>query len=90
MAASGVPAVSVNENGSSGTDHGTAGPVFLAGPSVKAGIVGKTPSLSDLADGDLKTQFDFRRIYATLLEKWLAIDSQQALGGRFQPLPLLG
>ena len=36
------------ENGSLGTDHGTAGPVFLAGPSVKAGLVGKTPVLGDL------------------------------------------
>ena len=42
------------ENGSLGTDHGTAGPVFLAGTAVKPGLVGKTPSLGDLQDGDLK------------------------------------
>ena len=41
------------ENGSLGTDHGTAGPVFLAGATVKPGLVGKTPSLGDLQDGDL-------------------------------------
>src|SRR5205814_7363947 len=44
----------VEENGSQGTDHGTAGPVILAGPGVKAGLVGVTPSLVDLEGGDLK------------------------------------
>src|SRR5262249_19224917 len=43
----------VQENDSAGTDHGTAGPVFLGGPGVKGGLVGKTPSLTDLEDGDL-------------------------------------
>jgi uncharacterized protein (DUF1501 family) len=36
----------VAENGSHGTDHGTAGPVLLAGPRVKAGLVGATPPCS--------------------------------------------
>jgi hypothetical protein len=44
----------VHENGSGGTDHGTAAPLFLMGNHVKAGIHGKTPSLTDLDDGDLK------------------------------------
>ena len=51
----------VRENGSLGTDHGTAGPVFLAGPQVNAGISGHAPSLTDLDGGDLKMQFDFRQ-----------------------------
>ena len=46
----------VKENGSLGTDHGTAGPVFLAGPKVKSGLLGITPSMTELADdGDLKS-----------------------------------
>jgi len=78
----------VAENGSLGTDHGTAGPVFLAGPCVRSGLHGAYPSLTDLADGDLKMAVDFRRIYATLLEDWLGLASKEALGGAFEPLPL--
>jgi uncharacterized protein (DUF1501 family) len=78
----------VSENGSAGTDHGTAGPVFLVGKQVRAGLIGETPSLLDLEDDDLKTTVDFRRIYAAILQDWLALPSAGALGGRFDPLPL--
>src|SRR5262249_55146935 len=78
----------VAENGSQGTDHGTAGPVFLAGPGIKAGLIGKSPCLLDLEQGDLKIGIDFRRIYATLLEDWLNLPSEPALKGRFERLPL--
>jgi uncharacterized protein (DUF1501 family) len=79
----------VDENGSAGTDHGSAGPVFLAGPAVKAGLVGKAPSLSDLDDnGDLKVAVDFRRVYASVLEEWLGLPSREILGDSFEPLPL--
>ncbi len=78
----------VQENGSAGTDHGTAGPVFLAGPGVKAGLVGTTPSLMDLQDGDLKVGLDFRRLYASVLEDWLGLPSETALSGKFERLPV--
>jgi uncharacterized protein (DUF1501 family) len=78
----------VAENGSAGTDHGTAGPVFLAGPGVRPGLVGATPSLLDLEDGDLKVGFDFRRVYASVLEDWLGLPSRPALGGAFERLPV--
>ena len=77
------------ENGSLGTDHGTAGPVFLAGPAVKPGLVGKTPALGDLQDGDLKWDVDFRSVYATVLDRWLGVPSNAALDGHFEPLTLL-
>jgi uncharacterized protein (DUF1501 family) len=80
----------VEENGSAGTDHGAAGPVFLAGPSVRAGLIGDHPSLTDMEQGDLKMAIDFRQVYATLLDRWLGMDSRQALPGEFSPLPLLG
>ena len=51
----------VAENGGLGTDHGTAGPVFLCGPRVRAGLIGSSPSLVDLDDGDLRWSIDFRR-----------------------------
>jgi uncharacterized protein (DUF1501 family) len=80
----------VRENGSNGTDHGTAGPVFLAGPAIKGGVVGATPSLLDLdpEHRDLRRSLDFRQIYATVLKDWLGLPDQKTLGGRFAGLPL--
>src|SRR5262249_39962024 len=80
----------VAENVSAGTDHGTAGPVLLAGPGVKPGVVGETPSLTDLdpKHGDLRVGLDFRRVYAAVLEDWLGLPGKQALGGSFEPLGL--
>lgn len=80
----------VAENGSGGTDHGTAGPVFVAGPAIKGGLVGTTPSLLDLdpKHGDLRRSLDFRQVYATVLEDWLGLPAKEALGGHFDRLPL--
>jgi uncharacterized protein (DUF1501 family) len=80
----------VSENGSAGTDHGTSGPVLLAGAGVKGGLVGKTPSLLDLDPkvGDLRSTVDFRRVYATVLEDWLRLPAKDALAGTFERLRL--
>jgi uncharacterized protein (DUF1501 family) len=78
----------VAENGSAGTDHGTSGPVFLAGTHIQSGLIGSYPSLTDLVDGDLKTAVDFRRVYATVLEDWLGLASKNALNGTFERMPL--
>ena len=79
----------VAENGSMGTDHGTAAPVLLAGPCVRPGRHGNYPSLDDLVDGDLKMTVDFRRVYASILEGWLGVPSKEAMGGPFDSLPIL-
>jgi uncharacterized protein (DUF1501 family) len=78
----------VAENGSAGTDHGTAGLVFLAGGGVRPGVHGKVPSLTDLVDGDPKFTTDFRRVYAEVLDQWLGLPSRPVLGPGFEPLPL--
>jgi uncharacterized protein (DUF1501 family) len=78
----------VAENDTAGTDHGTSGVVFLAGSTLRPGLVGSYPSLTDLTDGDLKTTVDFRRVYATLLEDWLGLGSNKTLNGTFEPIPL--
>jgi uncharacterized protein (DUF1501 family) len=78
----------VQENASGGTDHGTAGPVLLAGGRVRGGLVGVTPRLLDLDDEDLKWSIDFRRVYASVLEGWLGISAAAALGGTFESLPI--
>jgi uncharacterized protein (DUF1501 family) len=79
----------VKENGSKGTDHGAASCLFVAGPAVNSGPVGDHPKLNDLDNGDLKHSIDFRRVYATLLDQWLGVDSRTVLGGKFDPIPLL-
>jgi uncharacterized protein (DUF1501 family) len=73
----------VKENASHGTDHGAAGPVFIAGSQSVGGLVGTSPSLTDLDNGDLKMAIDMREIYAAILEDWLAIDPKTVLQGSF-------
>jgi uncharacterized protein (DUF1501 family) len=79
----------LQENASKGTDHGAGAPAFLAGNSVKAGLIGKHPSLTDLHDGDVKFHTDFRQLYATVLDQWLRVESAPILGGKFAPVPAL-
>ena len=70
----------VAENGSEGTDHGTAGPVFLAGSQVRSGLIGPTPNLTDLVDGDLPMSIDFRNVYREVTQKWLGATPVKVLG----------
>jgi uncharacterized protein (DUF1501 family) len=78
----------VMANANEGTDHGTAGPVFVVGDSVKGGFVGEQPSLTDLDQGDLKFTTDFRSVYATVLASVLGADPERTLGAGFPLLPL--
>ena len=76
----------VAENGSAGTDHGAAAPLFLAGGAVRAGFHGTAPSLSNLFQGDIQHTIDFRSVYAGVLENWLRVASAPVLGRKFSPL----
>jgi uncharacterized protein (DUF1501 family) len=78
----------VAENGSAGTDHGTAGPMFVVGPGVKGGVVGAPPDLEHLIDQDPKFGVDFRSVYATVLADWMKVPSAPVIGGEFAKLPL--
>ena len=78
----------VFENSSAGTDHGSAGPVFLAGTPVRGGLVGDTPDMSDLVDGDLKTSIDFRQIYASILSDWLDVPPKEVISADQESLDL--
>ena len=73
------------ENGSRGTDHGSAAPMFLVGSKVKSGLVGSHPSLTQIADGNLQHHTDFRQVYAAVLDQWLGISSKDVLGQEFKP-----
>lgn len=74
----------VHQNASQGTDHGTAGPMYLFGPMVRPGLLGEHPSLSELDNGDLIYNIDFRSVYAAVLDTWLKTDSRKILGLAFR------
>ncbi|NJK36051.1 MAG: DUF1501 domain-containing protein, partial [Oscillatoriales cyanobacterium SM2_2_1] len=59
------------ENGSSGTDHGTAASVVAIGGGVKGGFYGGQPALDSLVNGNLPMKVDFRAVYGEVVSKWL-------------------
>ncbi|MFQ5381767.1 MAG: DUF1501 domain-containing protein [Dehalococcoidia bacterium] len=80
----------VKENGNGGTDHGSASVMFALGDGVAQGIYGDPPSLTDLIDsGNLAYTTDFRRVYATVVERWFGAPSEQLLGDYWEPLGFL-
>ena len=79
----------IAENDSAGTDHGTAGCVFVAGSGVRGGVRGTQPSLTELTGGEPKMTTDFRGVYSALLTDWLNL-SADGLGDSFAPVKLFG
>jgi uncharacterized protein (DUF1501 family) len=79
-------------NGTAGTDHGTAAPMFFVGPEVHGGIYGENPDLVDVDRlGDIKQQYDFKQLYASVLQQWFGVrrsDSALILKGEWETLPL--
>jgi len=81
----------VAANGSGGTDHGTAGPVFVAGSVVNGGLHGAPLDLGDLDErGDVRFTTDFRSVYATVLEGGFGVAAEPLLGGSWSSLEFLG
>lgn len=78
----------LQENGSAGTDHGTCGPMFVLGKSVRGGLVGAAPDLGVLVDQDPKHHIDFRAVYASVLESWLGLPADELVGSGHARLPL--
>jgi uncharacterized protein (DUF1501 family) len=80
----------VEQNASSGTDHGTANNMFLVSGGLKQkGIINPLPDLTDLDEGDLKYKVDFKNVYATVLNKWLNTNEKDILGKRFDMLDFI-
>lgn len=77
------------ENGSQGTDHGTAAPHFLLGGRVRGGLYGQQPNLDKLDAGDLRHTTDFRRLYATAAQAWWGLTPGAVLGEATRPLDCL-
>jgi uncharacterized protein (DUF1501 family) len=69
----------IRENSSAGTDHGTAGAVFVVGPTVKGGVIGSMPSLAQLDKGEPSMTTDFRSVYAALLGDWMGLPIEPEL-----------
>lgn len=84
----------IKSNGSVGTDHGSAAPLFVFGKYVAGGVLGDTPTIpaSATVNDNLPFQYDFRSIYATILSNWLCVkdtDLNQIMLKNFQMLPLV-
>jgi uncharacterized protein (DUF1501 family) len=80
----------VAQNASNGTDHGTANNMFfVSGGLQQKGLINAMPDLSKLQDGDLQHSVDFKNVYATVLNKWLAADDVAILGRKYDKLSFI-
>jgi uncharacterized protein (DUF1501 family) len=77
------------QNGSGGTDHGTAGPIILLGP-ITGGFYGGDPALDSLVQENLPIQVDFRSVYQEILRGWLSVDPEDIVPGSFPAVGILG
>jgi uncharacterized protein (DUF1501 family) len=82
----------ITENGSQGTDHGSASAMIVMGGKVNGGLYGTASSLStdpsnptlENNAGDVKFETDFRSVYAQVIDGWLGTDSAKLLNGNFK------
>lgn len=80
----------VQENANGGTDHGAGSVLFALGNGVQPGLFGDAPDLAALIDdGNVPYTTDFRRVYATVLERWLGVPHEALLGRQWEQLGFL-
>jgi uncharacterized protein (DUF1501 family) len=80
----------VAENANGGTDHGAGSMCFVLGNKVQKGLYGDAPNLAALVDnGNVPYTTDFRRVYSTVIDRWLGVPSEALLGQRWDPLGFL-
>lgn len=84
----------IMSNGSLGTDHGAAAPMFVFGNKVQGGILGTNPVIPSgvTPDDNLPMQFDYRSVYASVLKQWFCVpepDLQTIMLNQFQELPVI-
>ena len=81
-------------NGSGGTDHGAAQPMFVFGKKIVPGMVGENPTIdpNSTVNTNLPMQYDFRSVYASVLKDWFCVpepDLDTIMLQNFQTLPIL-
>lgn len=81
---------SVTQNGSGGTDHGTASPLLLWGGAIHGGLYGQQPSLTQLVNRDMVHTVDFRSVYRTVAADWLNVPAADTSMKDFDKLRLFG
>lgn len=64
----------IASNGSYGTDHGNAAPLFVFGNCVNPGVYGTNPTFADLQGGNLPMQIDYRQVMTALVMDWMGAD----------------
>jgi len=82
----------ITENGSQGTDHGSASVMLAMGGRVNGGVYGTAANLNtdpanptlENAAGDIRFETDFRSVYARVIDNWLGGDSTRLLNGNFR------
>jgi uncharacterized protein (DUF1501 family) len=85
----------IKSNSSVGTDHGAAAPLFVFGNKVQSGILGSNPTIpaSASVNDNLPMQYDFRSVYASILQDWFCVPDSDInstiLLQNFQTLPLV-
>ncbi|MGA0383892.1 MAG: DUF1501 domain-containing protein [Flavobacteriaceae bacterium] len=85
----------INSNGSNGTDHGTAAPMFIFGNRIDDDVLGSNPNIPEVAnwEDNLEIEFDFRQVYASILDQWMGADietEKASLLKEFPKLPITG
>ncbi len=84
----------IKSNAGSGTDHGAAAPIIVFGDAIQGGVLGTNPVINGTTsvNDNIPMQYDFRSVYATLLEKWFCVDKttlQNVMLKNFQSLPII-
>jgi hypothetical protein len=85
----------INSNASYGTDHGTAAPMFIFGNKINDDVLGTNPEIPESVnwEDNLVAEFDFRQVYASILDQWMGADTETekaALLKEFPKLPITG
>jgi len=83
----------IKSNASIGTDHGTGAPVLFFGAAVQPGMIGSSPNipLNATVNDQVPMQYDFRQLYATVMQDWLCLtptEAQAVMGSSFTKLPI--
>lgn len=81
----------ITSNGSLGTDHGAAAPIFMVSNGIETGVIGNNPTITGNETGqdNLPMQIDFRSVYGSVLRDWFCVDETTIRDVLFGDFPKL-